>query len=163
MDTQGGGGRRGHIGLGVQDNGLAAIDAETQYIAQLNIIPLFRIRIYAHTSIVRTHSQLHTHTHTHSAHMHTRTHSRTHTHIHVIYLYVVMYLLYQYCSSSHRRGLLSFLALCASLFLQKYKEGMKEGNSKITTSNATTKTIKNATINLKMQLQTKLANWPLSA
>lgn len=81
-----------------------------------------------------------------------------------------MYLLFQYCSSSHCRGLSSIFALCALFFLQKYKERMKEGNRKQqqnTTSKATTKTatktIKSATINLKMQLQTKLANWPLFA
>lgn len=78
VDTQGGGGGRGHIGLGVQDNGLAAVDAKTQYIAQLNIIPLFRIiSTHLRTHIYRTHplTHAHMHTRTHNAHMHTCTHT----------------------------------------------------------------------------------------
>lgn len=56
MDTQSGGGRRRHIWLGMQDNGLAAIDAETQYIAQLIIIiPLFFTLTHART--YRTHTR----------------------------------------------------------------------------------------------------------
>lgn len=49
MDTESGGGGCRHIGLGMQDNGLAAIDAETQYIAQLISIPLFHTLAHAHT------------------------------------------------------------------------------------------------------------------
>lgn len=36
VDTQGGGGGGGYIGLGVQDNGSAAVDAKAKYVAQLD-------------------------------------------------------------------------------------------------------------------------------
>lgn len=87
VDTQGGGGGRGHIGLGVQDNGLAAVDAETQYIAQLNIIPLFRIiSTHLRTHIYRTHPLTHAHT------TRTCTHAPTPT-PHTCYLFVCSYVL----------------------------------------------------------------------
>lgn len=143
MDTQGGGGGRGHIGLGVQDNGLAAFDAETQYIAQLNIIPLFRIRIYAHTSIVRTHSHMLSCTHARTHTSTQRAHPQMHPHPHTCYLFVCSYLLVVsiLLLFTLSRSPFSSRPLCA-LFLQKYKERMKESNRKATantTSKATTK------------------------
>lgn len=117
--------------------------------------------------------------------MHIRTHlsyARTHTHPltpapthrHTCYLFVCSYVLVVSTCSSHCRSPFSlfYVRACVSSFVvfllqsehtHTHTQASTKKERRLSKRTPTTKgkTIKNLTINLKMQLQTKLANWPI--